>query len=363
MKNIADNSHLYRTGNWGSIWKLKVLPKVKNLLWRICQGCLPTRARLLDKGVNCTSLCAMCDESYEDTSHVFFDCLRARIVWQQSLLLSKVISVMQKSSTTAEIIFTLLQELPQGQAEQFATLLWSVWKSRNLRVWENVTDTGQVIVERAKQLLQNWNFANCTKQISGAAGTAVAPHTTAVMTDSAAAVMTDSAATVALPVQCKWLKPHQGRLKCNVDASFSETLNCVGFGLCIRDEYGNFTKAKTLWSIPVCSSDVGEALGLYHAIQWVRELQLSSVDFELDAKKVLDYFNKGGNDISEFGVIMDECRKNCNDCFENSKVEFSRRQANVVAHTLARETISPASPHVFDDVPLCISTLIFNEKL
>ncbi|XP_039691241.1 uncharacterized protein [Medicago truncatula] len=233
-------------------------------------------------------------------------------------------------------LFSLLQEMPQGQAEQIATLLWSVWKSRNLRVWENVTDTGQ--------------------QISGDAGAADAPHTTAVMTDFAALVMTDSAATVALPVQCKWLKPHQGRLKCNVDASFSEALNCVGFGLCIRDEYRNFIKAKTLWSIPVCSSDVGEALGLYHAIQWVRELQLSNVDFELDAKKVVDYFNKGGNDISEFGAIMDECRKNCNDCFENSKVEFSRRQANVVAHTLAREVISLASPHIFDDVPLCIST-------
>jgi len=60
---------------------------------------------------------------------------------------------------------------------------------------------------------------------------------------------------------------------------------------------------------------------------------------------------------------MDECRKNCNYWFENSKVEFSRRQANVAAHTLAREAISLASPHVFDDVPFCISTLIFNEKV
>jgi len=135
-ENIADNSHLYRVGNWGNIWKLKVPSKVKNLIWRICRGCLTTRARLLDKGVNCTSLCAMCDESYEDTSHVFFDCPRARNVWQHSLLSSKVVSVMQNSNTAAEIIFTLLHELPSGQAEQFATLLWSVWKTCNLRVWE-----------------------------------------------------------------------------------------------------------------------------------------------------------------------------------------------------------------------------------
>jgi hypothetical protein len=78
MENIADNSHLHRSGDWANIWKLKVPPKVKNLLWRICRECLPTRARLLDKGVNCTSLCVMCEESYEDVSHVLFDCPRAR---------------------------------------------------------------------------------------------------------------------------------------------------------------------------------------------------------------------------------------------------------------------------------------------
>jgi len=51
-----------------------------------------------------------------------------------------------------------------------------------------------------------------------------------------------------------------------VDVAFFETLNCVGFGLCIWDEFGEFIKAKTLWSNPICSSNIGEALGLSHAI-------------------------------------------------------------------------------------------------
>ena len=104
-------------------------------------------------------------------------------------------------------------------------------------------------------------------------------------------------------------------------------------------------------------------MGLSHAIQWVHELQLRNVDFELDAKKVVDYYNRGRNDISEFGAIVDECKRRCCVYFEKSKVEFNRRQANVVAHTLAREVTLLASPHVFDDVPLCILTLISNEKL
>lgn len=34
----------------------------------------------------------------------------------------------------------------------------------------------------------------------------------------------------------RWKKPGLERLKCNVDASFSDALNRVGFGFCITDE-------------------------------------------------------------------------------------------------------------------------------
>ena len=37
--------------------------------------------------------------------------------------------------------------------------------------------------------------------------------------------------------------------------------------------------------------EIGEALCLLYAIQWVHELQLTNVDFEMDAKLVVDYFN------------------------------------------------------------------------
>jgi len=52
MEEIAGNSHLHRAGNWDSIWRIKVPPKVKNLIWIVYRNCLPTRTRLLDKGVH-----------------------------------------------------------------------------------------------------------------------------------------------------------------------------------------------------------------------------------------------------------------------------------------------------------------------
>lgn len=34
--------------------------------------------------------------------------------------------------------------------------------------------------------------------------------------------------------------------------------------------------------VPLCPVDIGEALGLYHTIQWIHDLPLTNVDFEVD---------------------------------------------------------------------------------
>jgi len=44
----------------------------------------------------------------------------------------------------------------------------------------------------------------------------------------------------------RWRKPGRRRLKCNVDAAISSSLNVIGFGMCIRDEAKQFVAATTL---------------------------------------------------------------------------------------------------------------------
>ena len=160
-----------------------------------------------------------------------------------------------------------------------------------------------------------WKTTNSSKQQSGVAGNGVGTHTSENM-------LADREGTIQ-PVQRRWKEREKtalGRLKCNVDALFSDELNCVGHDMCIQDDTGNFVMA--MWSNLGCSSDIGEALVLSHAIRWVRDLQLTNVDFELDAKKVVDYYNSGGNDIFKFGAIINECRKCCNSFFENSRLSL-----------------------------------------
>jgi len=92
-----------------------------------------------------------------------------------------------------------------------------------------VQETIQDICERAGTLLTSWQNAQVTRHVQ--------PN------------------ILATPVCAQWKKSSPGRYKCNEDASFSNFLNKVGIGLCIRDEDEHFVLAKTDWFAPIV--DIG----------------------------------------------------------------------------------------------------------
>ena len=65
-------------------------------------------------------------------------------------------------------------------------------------------------------------------------------------------------------------------------------------------------------------------------------------------------FHSNLDESSEFSCIITACKQLLVDKFQNSHVEFNRRQANRVAHELAQAALSNPSPHIIDDVPTCI---------
>jgi len=109
---------------------------------------------------------------------------------------------------------------------------------------------------------------------------------------------------------------------------------------------------------------IGEALGLYHAIQWMQDMRFHNIDFELDSKITRDdAFHSCTVDVTEFGTIIGACRHLFSSSFTNSRVEFIRRQVNAAAHALAREATSLASPTIYHTIPNCIETITINEML
>ncbi|RHN44999.1 hypothetical protein MtrunA17_Chr7g0225511 [Medicago truncatula] len=95
-----------------------------------------------------------------------------------------------------------------------------------------------------------------------------------------------------------WKKSANGRYKCNIDASFSTSLNRVRLGMCLRDDSGDFALAKKDWFDSLCDIDVVEVVGIRTTLEWVLDLQFDNVDFALDSKRVVDYVNSDIDDSS-----------------------------------------------------------------
>jgi len=81
---------------------------------------------------------------------------------------------------------------------------------------------------------------------------------------------------------------------------------------------------------------------------------------ELDCKLVVDSIFYRNSNQAEFGSIISECRSLLKH-YSNFKISFVMRQANFVAHTLARASRLNARYQEFDLIPSCIETIARNE--
>ena len=88
-------------------------------------------------------------------------------------------------------------------------LLWSIWKSRNINLWESRESTSVVIISRAKDSLHEWMCMQRAKPQGHSPNHGIT-----------------------------WVKPQKGVLKCNVDATMFQNNVIIGYDLCFRTSMG-----------------------------------------------------------------------------------------------------------------------------
>ncbi|GAU51184.1 hypothetical protein TSUD_412100 [Trifolium subterraneum] len=118
-------------GNWNGIWKAKAPHKAHHLLWHLCRGCLPTRYRLLERQVECTLNCHVCDEEIEDELHIFFRCAVARDSWCAAGLSSVLHNAAYQQTNAMDRIFAVCKNESSDTIGRVAMLLWCIWHNRN----------------------------------------------------------------------------------------------------------------------------------------------------------------------------------------------------------------------------------------
>jgi ribonuclease HI len=321
-------------GDWQQLWTLPIPPKVKQFMWRLGRDCLPNRQRLMSKGVHGDSNCVVCHRYTEYNWHLFLDCADSIACWRQVKLWNELQNLMENAEGFNDVFKRIWHNFTTQQLVSFAMTSWSLWRKRNLQLWEQKIESTSQVIGRANGTLQAWQHARQP---------------------------TDTVQPPQQHVQVTpWQPPPTDFVKCNLDAAIFVHEQCIGMGACLRDDKGNFILAMTTHENVVMTAQEAEAWSLYQGIQWVANLGYNKVIFELDCKIVVDDVNKMSINQSEYGSIIQNCRTLLHH-YNNFIVVFARRQANGSAHALARAALSHASRSTFNVIPNCIATIVMNE--
>jgi ribonuclease HI len=242
----------------------------------------------------------------------------------------------QQGRSLCEVIHNICSSNDKDVAGLFATLIWVVWNNRNNCVWNDTKESGRNLGHKARQLWEEWFSA---QQIQ--AGQQVIMQQNQVV---------------------RWQKPPEGWYKCNVDAGFHRDKYRTSGGWCLRDHVGGFVAAGTSWMEGNCSVIEGESIVLLDTLRELEQRGISHVVVETDSKSLVDAIHHLHVGSSEFSLLVCQI-KNVLFANPNFMVRFVKRQANIVAHTLAMAAISRPRRCTFDRLPTCIAQLLNNEMI
>ncbi|KAL8126011.1 hypothetical protein AgCh_013344 [Apium graveolens] len=160
----------------------------------------------------------------------------------------------------------------------------------------------------------------------------------------------------------RWRRPQHGWVKVNTDAALFLEWDSTGVGNVIRDERGQFIRARNHKLQALYSPREAEALGLKEALLWVKELGYKRCTFETDAKELVEACRSAQGNTYFHLIVLD-----CIDLlkhYDEVLVDYVPRSANVVAHELARATYSMSGVHEWVDTPPdCIRDVLIIDSI
>ncbi|KAL1172613.1 hypothetical protein V6Z11_A05G360000 [Gossypium hirsutum] len=238
---------------WRSIWKLKMLPKIKIFSWRIGHNILPTFDNIARIRHGFNNTCPRCQSREETLIHAMKDCSKAREVLVAGGLNNRLLD--GDYIDCIDWLEDVFREFDNKAVADFLTLLWNSWNDRNNMVFNGKMDAAVMIWERARILSKDFRIFNFTEP------------------------------PVFSPIQMNecWEKPPNSYIKVNVDTAVSK--GCSGFGAIART-----------------------TMVFKEGIKLAKKLKLTQLNLESDSAVLVNKVNKRRQDITILGQrIKQEC--------------------------------------------------------
>ncbi|CAN1313492.1 Leucine-rich repeat receptor-like protein kinase TDR [Linum perenne] len=244
-------------------------------------------------------VCGNCNSGGESYEHLFLMCDVAQACWRSAGLTAVIQNSWQGGQTIGEWLANILTANSAETVRKVFVVLWSIWKERNARVWNNKYMMPSWIVKLGLDELAEWEKVR----------------------DKA-----DGSAVRANQGCSKWHPPMGESYKCNVDAATFMEVGRTGAGMVLRDREGHIRRHRRASWVGVWSSKEAEAKALLEALSWVEMEQYRQVTFESDAEVVVKALEAECHDLTEFGELVRACRavlcRNPNFCVRSIPSNF-----------------------------------------
>ena len=291
-----------RTSLWKRIWQLKIPPKIRIFLWKVCVNALPTMSNLRKRGVSTDGLCPVCGLEEETILHALCRCMAVKEFWR--LWKDCQIDFGAESLDFSDIALKVLAAGNLKDLEILFVVAWAIWHNKNIRVFESVCQGADQIWNSAVNLISDFKEADKFYSLGPTAG------------------------------EVSWRKPPNGVFKINTDGATVGVGVLSSIGVIIRDCRGQAAVALCR-VLPSCfTMDETEALAVEAGILLARELDLQQIIIESDSLAVVqrisskDYSGGFGHIVN--GIV------NLLDGFAGWQIRHVKRDFNRVAHELAK---------------------------
>ncbi|KAM7262619.1 hypothetical protein ACFE04_000302 [Oxalis oulophora] len=290
--------HIIDDFPWEKIWKLNILPKIKDFIWRACKGIIPICHNLQLRGVALENACPICGE-FENIEHALMTCSKAVECWHS-------ISFNIPNTSFMDFISNILQGNTH-LAEKICVLAWGIWNNRNAR---DLTKNGRQ--DRGEQLI---------------------PH---------------------------WVRPPSDLVKCNFDASINKQAFKSSYGGVVRCSDATVMLCYSGFFDGCYPPVIAETLAFRESLLLFCSRGITSILMESDCLELVQVFHASLSGISELGMLVEECR-HLSKKFQTFSLVWINRRVNEVAHHLAKGALSFSNRNVWDSSPAFIVPFICND--
>ncbi|XP_030964645.1 uncharacterized protein LOC115985893 [Quercus lobata] len=243
---------------WSFIWRLRVPNKIRSFTWRACRNILPTKANLFRRKITPDSICEVCGNFEETTSHVLWHCHRAKEVWKEVGLDTD--KVMDKCPEFIDLVW-YARNVKQWTEEDIGLMVmtaWGIWTNRNeVRHGKN-RKPAAVLAKWTKSYLEDYLMAN---------------HSTRPYKES---------------TEVTWQLPKPPWFKANMDGAVFSQQKEAGVGVVIRDHFGAVVAAVSRkLKAPLGALEV-EAKAMEEAVNFAWDMGIRECIFESDSLTVVN---------------------------------------------------------------------------